>query len=423
MNILLKRLLFLLIAAAVYRLGVHIPVPGIQPDQLNNLFTGSGSSFLGLFNLFSGGALRNFSILALGIVPYISASIVMQLMQGVLPSLRQLRREGDKGRRVLVNYTRYLTLLLAIVESTGLALAMYRNDVFIPDNALIFGVLSVVSMATGVMFLVWLGEEISERGIGNGMSMLIFFSIVSSLPRSMVTLVEQAREGSLNVLNLVLVVVILVLLTLGIVIIERGQRRVSITHANRNPMQGGRSANTYFPLKINMAGVIPAIFASSLLLAPYSILQWTGTAGSNWLQSVALVLTPGQPLYMVLFVAAVFFFSFFYASLVFNPREVADNLKRSGAFIPGIRPGNATTEFFAKTVARLTLIGAGYIAIISLTPQFISMITGSSFLFAGTSVLIVVVVVMDFMAQIQNYLFSAQYASVFAKANLKNYGR
>ncbi|WP_299179692.1 preprotein translocase subunit SecY [uncultured Neptuniibacter sp.] len=415
-----SRLIFVLLAIVVYRIGAHIPVPGINPDRLAALFDQNQGTILSLFNMFSGGALERMSILALGIMPYISASIIMQLMTVVSPTLAQLKKEGEAGRRKINQYTRYGTVLLATVQSFGMAVGLANQGVaFSADISFYF--VAVVTLVAGAVFLMWLGEQVTERGIGNGISILIFAGIVAGLPSAIGQAFEAARQGDLNILAL-LAIAFLAIATVGFVVfMERGQRRITINYAKRQ--QGNRvfaAQSSHLPLKVNMAGVIPPIFASSILLFPASMGQWFGqTEGMDWLQNVALALGPGQPLYILLFSIAIIFFCYFYTAIVFNPRDVADNLKKSGAFIPGIRPGDQSARYIDTVLGRLTLFGALYITAVSLMPQFLVVAANVPFYFGGTSLLIVVVVVMDFMAQVQSHLMSHQYESLMKKSNLK----
>jgi len=417
------RLRFVLIAIIVYRIGAHIPVPGINPDRLAALFDQNQGTILSLFNMFSGGALERMSILALGIMPYISASIIMQLMTVVSPQLEQLKKEGEAGRRKISQYTRYGTVILATLQAFGMAVGLANQGVaFVADFSFYF--VAVVTLVAGAVFLMWLGEQITEHGIGNGISILIFAGIVAGLPSAIGQSFEAARQGDLNILAL-LAIAVLAIATVGFVVfMERGQRRITINYAKRQ--QGRRvyaAQSSHLPLKVNMAGVIPPIFASSILLFPASVGQWFGQSeGMEWLQDVALALGPGQPLYILLFAAAIVFFCYFYTAIVFNPRDVADNLKKSGAFIPGIRPGDQSARYIDTVLSRLTLFGALYITAVSLMPQFLVVAWNVPFYFGGTSLLIVVVVVMDFMAQVQSHLMSHQYESVMKKSNLKGYG-
>lgn len=420
---LFARLKFLLLAILVYRIGSHIPVPGIDPAQLKAIFNQTQGTILGLANMFSGGALERVSVLALGVMPYISASIIIQLLTSVLPSLEQLKKEGEQGRRKINQYTRYGTVVLATVQSAGLVSSLSGNNAFYAGG-LTLPILAGLSLVCGSVFMMWLGEQITERGIGNGVSMLIFAGIVAGLPAAIGQTLEQARQGDLNILLLAGVAVGAPLLVWSIVYIERGQRRITVNYARR---QVGRKVyqgqSTHLPLKVNVSGVIPAIFASSLLLFPATVAQMFGqTPGLEWLQDVALWIGPGQPLNILLFTCLIVFFCFFYTALMFNPKEVADNLKKSGAYVPGIRPGDHTAKYIDNILTKLTMIGAVYIATICLLPQALVMAANVPFYLGGTSLLIVVVVVMDFMAQVQSHLMSAQYDSLLKKANLKNYG-
>jgi preprotein translocase subunit SecY len=415
-----SRLLFVLLAIVVYRIGAHIPVPGINPDRLAALFDQNQGTILSLFNMFSGGALERMSILALGIMPYISASIIMQLMTVVSPTLAQLKKEGEAGRRKINQYTRYGTVFLATIQSFGMAVGLANQGVAFSADASFYFV-AVVTLVAGAVFLMWLGEQVTERGIGNGISILIFAGIVAGLPSAIGQAFEAARQGDLNILAL-LAIAFLAIATVGFVVfMERGQRRITINYAKRQ--QGNRvfaAQSSHLPLKVNMAGVIPPIFASSILLFPASMGQWFGQGeGMDWLQNVALALGPGQPLYILLFSIAIIFFCYFYTAIMFNPKDVADNLKKSGAFIPGIRPGEQSARYIDSVLSRLTLFGSLYIAAVSLMPQFLVVAANVPFYFGGTSLLIVVVVVMDFMAQVQSHLMSHQYESLMKKSNLK----
>jgi len=417
------RLLFLLFAIFVYRIGTHIPVPGIDPAQLTALFNQNEGTFLGMFNMFSGGALERMSIVALGIMPYISASIIMQLLTAVNPQLAQLKKEGESGRRKITQYTRYGALLLALVQGTGMVVGLLAPMAYNPGP--VFTFTAVVSLVTGAMFMMWLGEQITERGVGNGISMLIFAGIVTGLPGAIGNSLSQAYEGQISGLLLFVVAIIAVVVIAGIVFIERGQRRITVNYAKRQ--QGNKlyqAQSSHLPLKVNMAGVIPAIFASSILLFPASIGQWFGQSdNAAWLQDFALLIGPGQPLYIIIFSAMVIFFCFFYTALVFNPKDVADNLKRSGAFIPGIRPGEQTARYIDSVLTRLTMFGAIYITIVCLLPNFFQMMANVPFNLGGTALLIVVVVSMDFMSQVQSHLMSHQYDSLMKKSNLGSFGR
>lgn len=419
-----SRLWFVLLALLVYRVGAHLPVPGINPDRLAALFEQNQGTILSLFNMFSGGALERMSIFALGIMPYISASIIMQLLTVVSPHLEQLKKEGESGRKTISQYTRYGTVVLALVQGMGISVGLASQGItFTTDFSFYFT--AVVTFTCGAVFLMWLGEQITERGIGNGISLLIFAGIVAGLPGAIGQTLEQARSGEMSVLYVLGLIVLAIALVAFIVFVERGQRRLTINYAKRQ--QGRRvyaQQSSHLPLKVNMAGVIPPIFASSILLFPASLGQWFGQGeGMEWLSDVSQALGPNQPLYILLFAAAVVFFCFFYTALMYNPKEVADNLKKSGAFIPGIRPGEQTAKYIDGVLTRLTIFGAIYIAAVSLVPQFLIVAGNVPFYLGGTSLLIVVVVVMDFMAQVQSHLMSHQYESLMKKSNLKGYGR
>ena len=419
MGELFTRLRFVLIALLIYRIGTHIPVPGIDPEQLASLFDQNQGTILGLANVFSGGALERMSILALGILPYISASIIMQLMTAVTPQLEQLKKEGEAGRRKISQWTRYLTVALALVQGTGMTVGL-ANQGLTYASGLSFYVTAVASLVTGAVFMMWLGEQITERGIGNGISLLIFAGIVAGLPAAIGQSLEQARQGEISILILLGILVLAAVVIYLVVFIERGQRRITVNYAKRQ--QGRRMMQaqaSHLPLKVNMAGVIPAIFASSILLFPASVAQWFGSGdSSDWLQDLAVAIGPGQPLNILLFTGFIVFFCFFYTALMFNPQEVSDNLKRSGAFVPGIRPGQQTANYIDGVLTRLTVFGSAYIALVCLLPQFLVVMFNVPFYLGGTSMLIVVVVVMDFMAQVQSHLMSHQYEGVMKKANL-----
>ena len=418
------RLRFLFAAIIIYRIGTHIPVPGFDPDRLAELFTQNQGTYLGLFNMFSGGALERMSILALGVMPYISASIIMQLLSATVPALEQLKKEGDSGRRKINQYTRYGTVFLALIQGTAMAVGFASQGLAYEVNSM-FYMVAISSLVAGAVFLMWLGEQITERGIGNGISMLIFAGIVAGIPGAIGQALESARQGDLNSLVLVFVLLIAVAVVYFVVFIERGQRRLTVNYAQRQGRQAYNAQSSHLPLKVNMAGVIPAIFASSLLLFPASISQWFGSAANapDWLQDISLLIGPGQPLYVLMFSSLIIFFSFFYTALMYNPREVADNLKKGGAYLPGIRPGEHTAKYIDSVTTRLTLIGGIYITLICLMPQFLNVYFNVPFYLGGTSLLIAVVVSMDFMAQVQSHLMSQQYDSLMKKANLKNVGR
>ncbi|MDR6857745.1 preprotein translocase subunit SecY [Variovorax sp. WS11] len=416
-----RRLVFLLLALVVYRIGAHIPVPGINPDQLAQLFQGQQGGILSLFNMFSGGALSRFTVFALGIMPYISASIIMQLMTYVVPTFEQLKKEGEGGRRKITQYTRYGTLGLALFQSFSIAVALESSAGLVISPGFGFRLTAMVSLTAGSMFLMWLGEQITERGLGNGISILIFAGIAAGLPSAIGGLLELVRTGAMNVLVALFIVAVVILVTYFVVFVERGQRKILVNYARRqvgNKVYGGQSS--HLPLKLNMAGVIPPIFASSIILLPTTVVSWFSTGDSmRWIKDIASALTPGQPIYVLLYAAAIVFFCFFYTALVFNSRETADNLKKSGAFIPGIRPGDQTARYIDKILVRLTLAGAVYITFVCLLPEFLILKYNVPFYFGGTSLLIIVVVTMDFMAQVQNYMMSQQYESLLKKANFK----
>ncbi|MCT7360033.1 MAG: preprotein translocase subunit SecY [Thalassobium sp.] len=418
-----SRIRFVLLAIVVYRIGTHIPVPGINPEALARLFEQNQGTILEMFNMFSGGALERMSILALGIMPYISASIIMQLLTAVSPQLEQLKKEGEAGRRKITQYTRYGTVLLATIQAFGVSAGLAGQGVTF-SSGIDFYIAAVPSFVAGAVFMMWLGEQVTERGIGNGISILIFAGIVAGLPSAIGQAFESARQGDLNILVLLIIAALAVVVIGFVVFVERGQRRITINYAKRQQGRQMFAAQTsHLPLKLNMAGVIPAIFASSLLLFPASLGTWFGQGeGMEWLQDVSMALAPSQPLYIVLFAAGIIFFCYFYTALMFNPKDVAENLKKSGAFIPGIRPGIQTAKYIDAVLGRLTLFGSLYIAAVCLMPQFLVVAADVPFYFGGTSLLIVVVVVMDFMAQVQSHLMSNQYESLMKKANLKNFG-
>ena len=418
-----RRLVFLLLALVVYRIGAHIPVPGIDPVQLQQLFNGQ-QGILNLFNMFSGGALERFTVFALGIMPYISASIIMQLMTYVVPMFEQMKKEGEAGRRKITQYTRYGTLGLALFQSLGIAVALESQAGLVLSPGFGFRMTAVVSLTAGTMFLMWLGEQITERGLGNGISILIFAGIAAGLPSSIGGLLELVRTGAMGIPAAIFIVLVVAAVTYFVVFVERGQRKILVNYARRqvgNKVYGGQSS--HLPLKLNMAGVIPPIFASSIILLPATAVNWFSGSGESWfsrtLKDIASTLTPGQPIYVMLYAGAIIFFCFFYTALVFNSRETADNLKKSGAFIPGIRPGDNTARHIDKILVRLTLAGAVYITFVRLLPEFLILKYNVPFYFGGTSLLIIVVVTMDFMAQVQNYMMSQQYESLLKKANFK----
>lgn len=415
-----SRIFFLLIAIIVFRIGSYIPVPGLNPERLQELFNAQQNNIVGLFNMFSGGALMRFSIFALGIMPYISASIIVQLLSVLLPSLAELRKEGESGQRKINKYTRYGTLFLSTFQAIGVCKMLAAHQVVLVPN-FAFYLTATLTLVTGTMFLMWLGEQVTERGIGNGISMIIFAGIVAGLPAALGRTLEQVREGQLQILILLIVLAAVIGVVAFVVFMERAQRRITINYARR--MQGGKvyaAQSTHLPLKINMAGVIPPIFASSLILFPATIAQWFGnTKGMEWLSALTVALQQGQPLHMILFSVGIIFFCFFYTALVFNPKETAENLKKSGAFIPGIRPGEQTAKYIDTVMTRLTLVGSIYITLVCLLPEFLILAWNVPFYFGGTSLLIIVVVVMDFMAQVQAHMMSFQYESLMKKANLR----
>lgn len=417
-----RRLVFLLLALVVYRVGAHIPVPGIDATQLQQLFKGQQGGILSLFNMFSGGALSRFTVFALGIMPYISASIIMQLMGYVVPMFEQMKKEGESGRRKITQYTRYGTLGLALFQSLVIATGLESSPGLVLSPGFGFRMTAVVSLTAGTMFLMWLGEQITERGLGNGISILIFAGIAAGLPGSIGGLLELVRTGAMSIIASIFIVAVVALVTYFVVFVERGQRKILVNYARRqvgNKVYGGQSS--HLPLKLNMAGVIPPIFASSIILLPATVVNWFSASESlRWLKDVAGMLSPGQPVYVLFYASAIVFFCFFYTALVFNSRETADNLKKSGAFIPGIRPGEQTARYIDKILLRLTLAGAVYITFVCLVPEILVLKYNVPFNFGGTSLLIIVVVTMDFMAQVQNYMMSQQYESLLKKANFKS---
>ena len=424
-----QRLFFVLVALFVYRVATHIPVPGINPIALAELFNQQRGTILDMFNMFSGGALSRFSVVALGIMPYISASIIMQLLSVVDPKLKQLKKEGETGRRKITQYTRYGTVILATFQAFGVAIALEGQQAIgqavVMDPGIGFRVVAITTLVTGTMFLMWLGEQITERGIGNGISMIIFAGIVAGLPSAIGGTLELSRTGEMHLLAVFGLFALAIAVTGFVVFVERGQRRITVNYAKRQvgrKMYGGQAS--HLPLKLNMAGVIPPIFASSLILFPATIAGWfSQSEGMGWLQDFATTLSPGQPIYVLCYAAGIIFFCFFYTAMVFDPRETADNLKKSGAFIPGMRPGEQTANYLDKVLTKLTLAGAVYITSVCLLPEFLIVKFNVPFYFGGTSLLIIVVVVMDFMSQIQAHLMSHQYEGLMKKANLKGHGR
>jgi preprotein translocase subunit SecY len=418
-----RRLIFLALALFVYRIGAHIPVPGIDPDQLAKLFQSQAGGILGMFNMFSGGALSRFTVFALGIMPYISASIIMQLLTIVSPQLEALKKEGQSGQRKITQYTRYFTVGLATFQALGIAVALESQPGLVTEPGLMFRLTAVVTLVTGTMFLMWLGEQITERGLGNGISIIIFGGIAAGMPNAIGGLFELVRTGSMGILSAIIVVLLIGGVTFAVVFVERGQRKILVNYAKRqvgNKIYGGQAS--HLPLKLNMSGVIPPIFASSIILFPATIANWFSSgpdSKTSWLHDVANTLAPGQPVYVILYSLAIVFFCFFYTALVFNSKETADNLKKSGAFVPGIRPGDQTARYIDKILTRLTLAGAIYIVLVCLLPEFLVLRWNVPFYFGGTSLLIIVVVTMDFMAQVQSYVMSQQYESLLRKANFK----
>jgi preprotein translocase subunit SecY len=419
-----RRLLFLLGALIVFRIGTHVPVPGIDPEQLRQLFQSQRGGILDMFNMFSGGALSRFSIFALGIMPYISASIIMQLLTVVSPTLEALKKEGETGRRKITQYTRYGTLGLATFQALGISVALEGQQGLVIDPGLMFRFVTVVTLVTGTMFLMWLGEQITERGIGNGISLIIFGGIAAGLPQAIGGTLELTRTGAFSIPLVLLLFVGAVLVTALVVFVESGQRRIPVHYAKRQvgrKVYGGQSS--FLPLKLNVSGVIPPIFASSLILFPATLAGWFGSNENvTWLRDISAVLSPGQPVYVALYASAIIFFCYFYTALVFNPKETAENLKKSGAFVPGIRPGEQTARYVEKIILRLTLVGALYVTLVCLLPEFLIVKWNVPFYFGGTSLLIIVVVTMDFMAQVKAYIMSHQYESLLKKASFKGGG-
>ena len=424
MSDLKHRLVFLVLALIVFRIGTHVPVPGIDPATLAKLFEQQSGGILGMFNMFSGGALSRFSVFALGIMPYISSSIIMQLLTVVYAPLEALKKEGEAGRRKITQYTRYGTVALALFQGVGISIALESQQGLVIDPGMAFRFTTVITLLTGTMFLMWLGEQITERGIGNGISLLIFAGIVAGLPSAIGGTLELARTGAMSIPAVLFIAALVVVVTMFVVFVERGQRKILVNYAKRqvgNKLYGGQSS--HLPLKLNMSGVIPPIFASSIILFPATAANWfSQTESMTWLKDIGAALAPGQPLYTILYAAAIVFFCFFYTALVFNSKETADNLKKSGAFVPGIRPGEQTARYIDKILMRLTLVGAGYITLVCLLPEFLHMQYNVPFYFGGTSLLIIVVTTMDFMAQLQAYMMSHQYESLLKKANFKGTG-
>jgi preprotein translocase subunit SecY len=419
-----RRLFFLLGALVVFRIGAHIPVPGIDPARLAELFQSQQGGILGLFNMFSGGALSRFTIFALGIMPYISASIIMQLMTAVSPQLEALRKEGQSGQRKITQYTRYGTVFLALFQATGISVALESQPGLVMDPGLMFRFTTVTTLVTGTMFLMWLGEQVTERGLGNGISIIIFAGIAAGLPNAIAGLLELVRTGAMHPLTAIAITAAVLLVTWFVCFVERGQRKILVNYAKRqvgNKVYGGQAS--HLPFKLNMSGVIPPIFASSIILFPATIAGWFGSGErTTWLRDIAATLSPGQPIYVLLYAGAIIFFCFFYTALQYNPKETADNLKKSGAFVPGIRPGDQTARYLERILLRLTLTGALYVTLVCLLPEFLILKWNVPFYFGGTSLLIIVVVTMDFMAQVQAYIMTHQYESLLKKANFKGAG-
>ena len=419
-----KRLFFVFGAILVYRIGTYIPVPGINPAALASFFEQQSGTIIDMFNMFSGGALERFSILALGIMPYISASIIMQLMSSTMPALKEIKKEGESGRKKITQYTRFGTLGLATLQAGGVAVALQSQGIALySGSGFVFS--TIVTLVTGTMFLMWLGEQISEKGIGNGISIIIFISIVSGLPTAVGGTLELASTGELNSALVVMILVLAIAVTAFVVFIERGQRKITVNYARR---QQGRkmvqAQSSYLPLKLNMAGVIPPIFASSIILFPSTLGQWAGsTEGMGWLKDISSTLAPGQPLYVTFYAAAIIFFCFFYTALVYDSRETSENLKKSGASIPGVRPGEQTSKYIDNVLTRLTAVGAIYITLVCLLPEFLIIGLNVPFYFGGTSLLIIVVVIMDFIGQLQSHMMNYQYGSLMKKSNLQGYKR
>ncbi len=417
-----NRLLFVIGALFIFRVGTFIPVPGIDPAELARLFEAQRGTILDMFNMFSGGALERLSLFALGIMPYISASIIMQLLTVVVPSLEQLKKEGETGRRKITQYTRYGTVVLATFQSLGVAIGLYGQPGLVTIGEYQFYFTTVVTLLTGTMFLMWLGEQITERGIGNGISLIIFAGIVAGLPSAIGGTLELARTGEMSIFTVIILFMLVIAVTAFVVFVERGQRRITVNYAKRQ--QGRRmyaAQSSHLPLKLNMAGVIPPIFASSLILFPSTMGKWAGS-GSEWISELVTMMSPGQPLYVLTFALLIIFFCFFYTALVFNSRDTAENLKKSGAFIPGIRPGEQTAKYVDGVLTRLTTAGAIYITSVSILPEFMILYWNVPFYFGGTSLLIIVVVIMDFLAQVQSHMMSHQYEGLMKKANIKGYG-
>ena len=424
-----QRLLFVIGALLVFRVGSFIPVPGIDSVALAALFAEQRGTILDMFNMFSGGALGRVSVFALSVMPYISASIIIQLLSSVHPRLEELKKEGESGRRKMTEYTRYLTVALAVFQAIGIAIALESQQIggaqIVIEPGYAFRLTAAITLVTGTMFLVWLGEQVTERGIGNGISILIFAGIVVGLPSAIGGTLELARTGELHVMSVLFLMLLTLAVTAFVVFVERGQRRITVNYAKRQQgrkMYGGQTS--HLPLKLNMAGVIPPIFASSIILFPATIAGWFGNSeGMGWLKDISTTLSPGSPIYVIMLATTIIFFCFFYTALVFNPKDTAENLKKSGAFVPGIRPGEQTAKYIDTVMGRLTMVGALYMTAVCLLPQFLIVYWNVPFYFGGTSLLIIVILVMDFMSQVQAHLMSHQYDSLMKKANLKGHGR
>jgi preprotein translocase subunit SecY len=419
-----QRLLFVFFALIIYRIGTFIPVPGVNPQALLQFMNSQQGTIVDVFNLFTGGALERFSLFALGVMPYISASIIMQLMSSSVPHLQQLKKEGSSGRQKITQYTRNFTVILAGVQAGGVAFALQGQGTVVLTPGFGFIFTAVVTLTAGTVFLMWLGEQITERGVGNGISLIIFAGIVAGLPRAVAGTLELVNTGQLSIPAALLITALILGVIYFVVRVERGQRRITVNYAQRQGRVAYQNQSTHLPLKVNMSGVIPAIFASSLVIFPSTLATWfSGSEGLNWLTDVSAALTPGNLAYTILYSSLIIFFCFFYTAMVFNSKETADNLKRSGAFIPGIRPGRQTADYIDNVLTRLTMVGSLYLVSVCLLPDVLRVVWSVPFYFGGTSVLIVVVVIMDFIAQVQAHLISHQYDSLMKKANLKSYGR
>jgi len=419
-----QRLLFVVAALIIYRIGTFIPVPGVNPQALLQFMNSQQGTIVDVFNLFTGGALERFSLFALGVMPYISASIIMQLMSSAIPQLAQLKKEGSSGRQKITQYTRNFTVILAAVQAGGVAFALQGQSTVVMAPGFGFLFTAMVSLTAGTIFLMWLGEQITERGVGNGISLIIFAGIVAGLPRAIAATLELVNTGQLSIPAMLIILAIVLAVIYFIVRVERGQRRITVNYAQRQGRVAYQNQSTHLPLKVNMSGVIPAIFASSIVIFPSTLATWfSGSQGLSWLTDVSAALTPGNLAYTILYSGLIIFFCFFYTAMVFNSKETADNLKKSGAFIPGIRPGRQTATYIDFVLTRLTMVGSVYLVAVCLLPDIFRVLWSVPFYFGGTSVLIVVVVIMDFIAQIQAHLISHQYDSLMKKANLKSYGR